>query len=75
MSLPRRKVVKVEKGGGMAIVDCHIDLWGKPRFTAGILVKEMRPMTVCKTFGVYKTEREAADAAIAALPNGESDRG
>jgi hypothetical protein len=67
----RRKVVKVAKNGNIAVVDQHLSVFGKPRFTAGTLVEEMRAVTVCKTHGVFGTEQEAIAAATAALPNGD----
>jgi hypothetical protein len=58
-------------GENMAVVDISRDLWGKMRYTAGVLKIKMVPKTWCERIGTYTSEAEARSAALAALTNGE----
>jgi hypothetical protein len=66
----KREVIQITDKG-IAVVDRHTTLFGKPRFTAGVIVEEMRMVKICKTLGVYETRHEAATAASDAVTNGE----
>jgi hypothetical protein len=54
----------------MAVVDCYSDLFIRPKFEAGVIETEMRPVTVCRRVGTFDTRKEAIDAAIKALVAG-----
>lgn len=62
----KREIIQITDNG-TAVVDKHETLFGKTRFAAGIIVKEMREVTVCKTLGIYETRHEAATVASAAV--------
>lgn len=66
----QRDVVS-KHGDELAVVDARADLWGRMRFTAGVLKTKMVPMVWCEKVGTYGSEAEARAAAKAALvPNG-----
>lgn len=58
------------RGEELAVVDAKTDLWGKMRFTAGILKTKLVPRTWCEKVGTFGSEEEARAAAISALTNG-----
>jgi len=62
----RREVIE-ERDGEMAVIDMHRDVFGVPRFVAGVIRTIMRPTTVCQTYGTFKTREEALNAATTAL--------
>lgn len=68
--------VVAKRGDELAVVDAKTDLWGRMRFTAGVLKTKMVPKTWCEKVGTYGSEVEARAAAEAALvSNGERNGG
>jgi hypothetical protein len=66
----QRNVV-AKRGDELAVVDARSDLWGRMRFTAGVLKTKLVPKTWCEKVGTYATEAEARAAAASALSNGD----
>ena len=59
--------VVAKHGDELAVIDAKTDIWGRMRFTAGVLKTKMVPRTWCEKVGTYGSEKEARDAAKAAL--------
>lgn len=59
--------VVAKHGDELAVVDARTDMWGRMRFTAGVIKTKMVPKTWCEKVGTYGSEAEARDAAKAAL--------
>lgn len=63
--------IVAKHGDELAVIDASKDMWGRMRFTAGVLKTKMVPKTWCEKVGTYGSEAEARAAAKAALSNGE----
>lgn len=61
----RRELIETLPNGDMLVIDISRDVFGKPSFTAGKIVTEMRPAMVFRTIGTFETKTEAAQALSA----------
>lgn len=71
----KREKVGSNDDGDMAVVDEGSDIFLIPFFIAGLITTEMRPVTACKSLGIFGTRQAAVDAAVSALSSDTQEEG